>query len=87
MLARADAEDAGEEVVPKICRTCRQVVPEKPVREDQSRNEVKVIVYRFKSGSTIVDAVCQCFGAVGRLHSNERCPLLQRLRRGEEVPE
>lgn len=55
--------------------------------DDQSRNGVKVIVYRFKNGSTAVDAICQCFGAVERLHSNERCPLLQRLRKGEAVSE
>jgi hypothetical protein len=54
--------------------------------EDQSRNGVKVIVYRFKNG-TSVDAACQCFGAPFRLHSNERCPLLLRLLRGEEMPE
>ena len=64
----------------KICRTCRQPVPEKPVREDQSRNGVKVIVLRFKSG-TVVQATCQCFGAPFRLHSNEQCPLLRRQRR------
>jgi hypothetical protein len=58
-------------------------VPEKPVAEDQSCNGVKVTVYRFKNGSTVVDATCQCFGAIGRLHSNERCPLLLRLRAKE----
>lgn len=64
----------------KRCRTCRQSLPERPVKEDQSRNGVTVTVYRYKNGSTVVDATCQCFGATYRLHSNERCPLLLRLR-------
>ena len=66
-----------------ICRTCRQPVPEKPIVEDQSANGVKVTVYRFKNGSTIVDAACQCFGATFRLHSSERCPLLLRRAEGQ----
>ncbi|HSX22582.1 MAG TPA: hypothetical protein VLE97_07400 [Gaiellaceae bacterium] len=69
----------------KTCRTCRQPVAEKPVAEDQTRNGVKVIVYRFKTGGTIVDATCQCFGSPKRLHTNEKCPLLLRLRAGEHV--
>lgn len=60
-------------------------MPEKPVAEDQSRNGVRVIVYRFKNGSTVVDTTCQCFGSTRRLHSNEKCPLLLRLRAGENV--
>ncbi len=63
------------------CRTCRQPIPEKPIREDQSRNGVTVTVFRFKNGSTVVNASCQCFGAPFRLHSNDRCPLLQQQRR------
>jgi hypothetical protein len=43
-------------------------------REDQSRNGVRVIVYRTENGS-VVDADCQCFGHPGRLHSTDRCPL------------
>lgn len=53
----------------KTCRTCRQPVREKPV-----------IVHRFKNGSTVVEASCQCFGTTFRLHSSESCPLLRRLR-------
>jgi hypothetical protein len=64
----------------KTCQICRQPIVERPIREDQSQNGVKVIVFRFKNGSTVVDASCQCFGTTFRLHSNERCPLLQRLR-------
>lgn len=67
----------------KTCRTCRQPVREEPTREDQSRNGVRVIVYRFKNGSTAVDASCQCFGHTFRLHSSENCPLLRRLRAGD----
>ncbi len=61
------------------CRTCRQPIPDKPAREDQSLNGVRVTKFRFKNGSTVVDATCQCFGLSFRLHSNERCPLLQRM--------
>jgi hypothetical protein len=60
--------------MPKRCRTCHQTVPETPVREDQ------VTVFRFKNGSTVVDASCKCFGAPFRLHSNANCPLLRRQR-------
>ena len=65
----------------KKCRTCRQVVPEKPVVEDQSRNGVRVIVYRYEGRGTVVDASCQCFGSTSRLHSSESCPVLLRARR------
>lgn len=64
----------------KTCRTCRQPIPERPVKEDQSANGVTVTVYRYKNGSTVVDAICQCFGASYRLHSNEKCPFLLKLR-------
>lgn len=66
--------------MPKRCRTCHQAIPETPVREDQSRNGVKVTVFRFKNGSAVVDASCKCFGAPFRLHSNANCPLLRRQR-------
>lgn len=66
----------------KTCRTCRQVVPEKPVVEDQSRNGVRVIVYRYEGRGTVVDASCQCFGSRFRLHSSDTCPLLLRMRGG-----
>jgi hypothetical protein len=39
-----------------------------------------VHVHRFKNGGTVVDADCQCFGLPFRLHTNDRCPLLRRLR-------
>lgn len=64
----------------KSCRTCRQPIPEQPLAEDQSKNGVTVTVFRYKNGSTVVNATCQCFGAPFRLHSNERCPLLLKLR-------
>lgn len=63
-------------------------VPEQPIREDQSRNGVTVTVFRFKNGSTVVDASCQCFGAPFRLHSSDRCPARGGRRRdGEALPQ
>ena len=62
------------------CRSCRQTIPERPVLEDQSRNGVRVHVHRFKNGGTVVDTDCQCFGLPFRLHTNDHCPLLRRLR-------
>jgi len=79
---RSNAKE-GEVLMAKRCKTCRQAVPEKPAREDQSCNGVKVIVYRFKNCRTVVDASCQCYGATFRLHSNESCPLLLRMRAKE----
>ena len=64
----------------KTCRTCRQPIPERPVKEDQSQNGVTVTVYHFNNGGTVVDASCQCFGTTFRLHSNDRCPLLLKHR-------
>lgn len=64
--------------MPKLCRCCKQPIHEKPVKEDQSRNGVSVIVHRFKNGSTIVDASCSCFGSTWRLHNNAACPVLKR---------
>ena len=64
----------------KTCRTCRQPIPERPVKEDQSQNGVTVTVYRYKDRGTVVFASCQCFGSTFRLHSNERCPLLLKHR-------
>lgn len=55
-----------------------QLVNGRPKREDQSRNGVRVVVYRYASGGSWVDADCQCFGSTGRLHSNPDCPLLRR---------
>jgi hypothetical protein len=63
----------------KTCHACRQSVREKSVREDQSLNGVRIIVHRFKNGSTVVEADCQCFGHTFRSHSSVRCVLLQRL--------
>ena len=70
----------------KTCRACHQPIPERPIVEDKSCNGVKVIKYRFKDGSTYVDASCQCFGHRGRVHSSEKCPLLQRHHKGRSVP-
>lgn len=67
-------------IAAKRCRTCRQPIVDKPRIENQSANGVKVIKYRFKNGSTYVDATCQCFGHIGRVHSSESCPLLGRAR-------
>lgn len=44
--------------------------------EDQSRNGVKVIVYKFNNGNTTVEADCNCFGYSFRLHSNQYCKIL-----------
>lgn len=44
--------------------------------EDQSRNGVRVIVRRFKHGTT-VEADCQCFGSPMRAHSRADCPNLK----------
>jgi hypothetical protein len=77
-----DAQE-GEALMSKRCKTCHQSVAEKPEREDQSCNGVKVVKYRFKNGGTVVDASCQCFGHLGRVHSSESCPLLLRARTKE----
>ena len=69
----------------KTCHTCRQPILEKPRIEDKSVNGVTVIKYRFKDGSTYVDASCQCFGHRGRVHSSEKCPLLQHQHKGRSA--
>ena len=72
-------DEEGETVMTstaKTCRTCHQPLRKTPVIEDRSENGVTVIKYRFKSGSTYVDASCQCFGHKGRVHSSESCSLL-----------
>lgn len=51
----------------------------RPTREDQSRNGVRVIVWRHEGGTT-VDAACACFGLDGRAHSTEACPVFRRQR-------
>jgi hypothetical protein len=51
-----------------------------PIKEDQSQNGVRVIVTRSEGGS-VVEADCQCFGMLWRLHSNPYCPLLIRSKR------
>lgn len=43
-------------------------------REDQSRNGVRVIVYRRWDDGTVVEADCHCFGNPKRVHSNLHCP-------------
>lgn len=45
--------------------------------EDQSANGVRVIVIRFPSGGTTVEADCQCFGLPWRVHSTPSCPRLK----------
>jgi hypothetical protein len=44
--------------------------------EDQSKNGVRVTVYRFHDGGTTVDADCSCHGTTFRAHSHDRCPVL-----------
>jgi hypothetical protein len=63
------------------CRACGQTLPPKRVMEDKSANGVRVHVYRFANGGTTVDASCQCFGHTGRVHSNDRCPVLLRAQK------
>jgi len=53
---------------------------DKPLRVDQSRNGVRVIVSRYPNGTT-VDASCQCFGAEFRSHSTTDCRLFKRQQR------
>ena len=43
--------------------------------EDQSKNGVRVTVYRFKDGGTSVDADCSCHGMTFRTHSHTHCPV------------
>jgi len=54
------------------------VKTDKPVKTDQSKNGVKVMVTKFPDGGTIVESDCQCFGIEGRVHSNQFCPLLRK---------
>lgn len=42
--------------------------------DDQSKNGVRVIVRRWKDGTT-VEADCKCFGSYLRIHSNPMCPV------------
>lgn len=56
------------------CRECGHARVDRRIREDQSRNGVRVIVWREKNG-TVVDAACSCFGIPGRCHNTESCPL------------
>mgnify|MGYP000573622583 CR=1 FL=1 len=47
--------------------------------EDQSKNGVRVHVYRYKDGmGTITDASCQCYGNPGWNHSDSNCPVKQK---------
>ena len=46
------------------------------LREDQSRNGVRVIKYTSDEG-TVVEADCQCFGNPRRVHSSSNCPFLK----------
>lgn len=41
---------------------------------DQSRNGVKVTVYKSENGS-VVQADCLCYGSPNRVHSHPNCPL------------
>ena len=45
----------------------------KAKKENQSKNGVKVIVYKYDDGS-VVEADCECFGHDQRAHSNMHCP-------------
>ncbi len=48
-------------------------------KEVQSKNGVRVVVYRDKDGNTIVDASCSCYGMPFRVHDRENCPNRFRL--------
>ncbi len=61
----------------RVIRLGRKLIAETPVKEDQSKNGVKVIVNRFPDGSTTVETDCSCFGG-RRAHSNPNCPNLSR---------
>lgn len=45
--------------------------------ENQTRNGVHVNVLRNQDGS-VVEADCQCFGIVGRVHSTDTCKLYRK---------
>jgi hypothetical protein len=47
------------------------------LREDQSRNGVRVVKHTFPDGGATVDADCQCFGHPMRVHSTSNCPYLK----------
>ena len=49
-----------------------------PRKEDQSRNGVRVIVWKYSDGS-VVEVDCQCFGNPKRCHSTLSCPLLKKI--------
>lgn len=46
--------------------------------EDQSKNGVKVFVFRDFDGNSIVEASCDCLGIYGRVHSTDTCPVYKR---------
>lgn len=48
-------------------------IKEKITKVEQSRNGVKVVVYRSENGS-VVEADCLCYGSPYRVHSNPCCP-------------
>jgi hypothetical protein len=46
--------------------------------EDQSKNGVRVWVFKDRDGNSVVDADCDCFGTIGRVHSNMQCPVYKK---------
>jgi len=64
-------EEMGEEVLEVTKRS-------KPVKIDQSKNGVKVIVTRYPDRGSVVETDCECFGIEGRTHSNQFCTLLRK---------
>lgn len=54
------------------------------IREDQSRNGVRVIVHRWKdSRGTTVESDCNCLGLPMRAHSNMECPMLKKAMKSQ----
>lgn len=47
---------------------------------DQSRNGVRVLVYKSAGGS-VVEADCKCYGHPLRVHSNQNCPFIKKYGR------
>ena len=61
--------------------TTEEIKERATFEEDQSKNGVRVHIYRYKDGmGTITDASCQCFGNRGWNHSDPNCPVAKQER-------
>lgn len=62
-----------------MCKCNADQTPERVTKEDQSRNGVRVTVFRFYDDKGLtgsyVEADCKCFGSPMRVHSNATCKL------------